>query len=173
MKKIYYQCKLYLLRSLLFIPFVKKYHLPIYRALGMSIGSRCFIANDVKIIGDYSNIKMDYNTSIYNGGMVVANNKVYIGENTGIAHQVLILTSSNPRGPKNKLSRIYKKKSAPVSIGHNCWIGARVTILPGVSIGNYCVVAAGTVVTKNIPDYSVVAGVPAKIVKVLDAKEFD
>lgn len=46
--------------------------------------------------------------------------------------------------------------------------GARSTIFPGVTIGNYCVVAAGSVVTKDVPDFSVVAGVPAKVVKKID-----
>ena len=53
----------------------------------------------------------------------------------------------------------------PVTIGNDVWIGRRVMIMPGVSIGNGCVIGAGTVVTKDVPDYCVVAGVPAKIVK--------
>jgi acetyltransferase-like isoleucine patch superfamily enzyme len=52
-----------------------------------------------------------------------------------------------------------------VLIGNNCWIGAGVTILCGVEIGNGCVIAAGSVVTKSIPENSVVAGVPAKVVR--------
>ncbi len=154
------------------MPLINRYSINIYRALGVSIKDKCTIANDVKIIGNYKNLKMDYNSSIYYGGMLIANNKISIGENTGIAHQVLILTSSNPRGPRNKLIKIYKKISAPVIIGHNCWIGARVTILPGVKIGNYCVVAAGSVVNKDVPDYTVVAGVPAKPIKRLDPRAF-
>lgn len=53
----------------------------------------------------------------------------------------------------------------PVIISDDVWIGARVTILPGVKIGTGAVIAAGTVVTKDIPDYSVVAGIPAKVIK--------
>lgn len=55
-----------------------------------------------------------------------------------------------------------------VHIGKGSWLGLRSEILPGVSIGTHCVVAAGAVVTKDVPDYCVVAGVPAKIVKKYD-----
>ena len=50
-------------------------------------------------------------------------------------------------------------------IGDDCWIGRRVMIMPGVKIGEGCVIGAGAVVTKDIPPYSVAAGVPAKVVK--------
>ena len=52
----------------------------------------------------------------------------------------------------------------PVVIGDDCWIGGRVTILPGVHVGNGAVIAAGAVVTKDVPPYAVVGGVPAKII---------
>ncbi|UBK27605.1 maltose O-acetyltransferase [Clostridium perfringens] len=52
-----------------------------------------------------------------------------------------------------------------VKIGDGCWIGARVIILPGVTIGKGVVIGAGAVVSKNIPDYAVVVGNPAKIIK--------
>ena len=52
----------------------------------------------------------------------------------------------------------------PVEIGDDCWIGGRVTLLPGVHVGNGAVIAAGAVVTKDVPPYAVVGGVPAKII---------
>lgn len=52
----------------------------------------------------------------------------------------------------------------PVEIGDDCWIGGRVTIQPGVHVGNGAVIAAGAVVTKDVPPYAVVGGVPAKII---------
>ena len=52
----------------------------------------------------------------------------------------------------------------PVEIGDDCWIGGRVTILPGVHVGNGAVIAAGAVVTQDVPPYAVVGGVPAKII---------
>lgn len=55
----------------------------------------------------------------------------------------------------------------PVVIGDDVWIGANAVILPGVTIGRHSVVAAGAVVTKDVPDYSLVAGIPAKVIKQL------
>ncbi len=58
-----------------------------------------------------------------------------------------------------------------IKIGKNCWIGAKVTILDGVIIGDHCVIAAGAVVTKSMPPRSVVGGVPAKVIKVIAEQE--
>jgi len=52
-----------------------------------------------------------------------------------------------------------------VTIGDDVWIGTNAVILPGVNVGSHCVIAAGAVVTKDVPDHSLVAGVPAKVVK--------
>jgi acetyltransferase-like isoleucine patch superfamily enzyme len=52
-----------------------------------------------------------------------------------------------------------------IRIGNNCWIGSKVTILDGVTIGDGCILAAGTVVTKSFPANSIIGGVPAKIIK--------
>ena len=56
-------------------------------------------------------------------------------------------------------------ESEPITVGNDVWIGRRVIIMPGVNIGDGCVIGAGAVVTKDIPAYSVVGGVPAKIIK--------
>ena len=53
----------------------------------------------------------------------------------------------------------------PIIIGNDCWIGTRVIVLPGVSIGSHSIVAAGAVVTKSFPEYSIIGGVPAKLLK--------
>ena len=58
-----------------------------------------------------------------------------------------------------------------VTVKQNAWIGMNVTICPGVTIGKYAVVRAGAVVTKDVPDYAVVAGVPAKVIKMLDPND--
>ena len=61
----------------------------------------------------------------------------------------------------------------PVLIRKGAWIGAGVTILPGVCIGKHAIVGAASVVTKDVPDYAVAVGNPAKVVKMLDADRFD
>ena len=69
----------------------------------------------------------------------------------------------HPFSPKDRREK--KAYSKPVAIGDDVWIGGNCTILPGVTIGNNVVVAAGAVVTKDVPDNCVVAGVPARIIK--------
>lgn len=88
---------------------------------------------------------------------------IKIGKNSTLAYQTTVLTSANPNYPYNKLSELYPPMHAPVVIGDDVWVGARAVILPGVTIGNNVVIAAGSVVTKDIPDNSLVAGVPAVI----------
>lgn len=56
----------------------------------------------------------------------------------------------------------------PITIGDDCWLGSNATILPGVTVGKGCTVGAGALVTKDIPPYCVVMGVPARIVKHVD-----
>ena len=57
------------------------------------------------------------------------------------------------------------EEEKPVYIGNDVWLGDRVTLMPGVHIGNGCIVAAGSVVTKDVPDYSIVGGVPARVIR--------
>jgi maltose O-acetyltransferase len=88
-----------------------------------------------------------------------------IGDNCLLAQNVSIFTA-NHRFNRTDIpikNQGYDKR--PVVIGSDVWIGANVIILPGVKIGNGCVIGAGSVVTKNIPNLSVAAGVPARIVK--------
>lgn len=168
LKKIKYK----LIFSFLKIPFLNRYSSYWYRKLGVK-GTNYRISNSLKLIGDYSLLELGNHSEINAESFILAKDKVVIGNNSTLAYQVTILTSANPNGPHNKLAKIYPKMTSPVIIGKNSWIGARAIVLPGVTIGDFCVVAAGSVVTKDIPDYSVVAGIPAKLIKVLDAKEFD
>lgn len=90
---------------------------------------------------------------------------VQIGARTLVGYRTQIL-SANHRIPPGK-DRIFGSghEKSPVVIGEDVWIGANVIVLPGVSIGDGSVIAAGSVVTKNVPEYSIVAGVPARVVR--------
>lgn len=92
--------------------------------------------------------------------------EVYIGNHVMIGPNTLITTVGHPLSPKAR--RGYMAKAAPVRIGNDVWIGGNVTILPGVTIGNNVVVAAGAVVNKDVPDNSLVGGVPAKLIRELE-----
>lgn len=87
---------------------------------------------------------------------------ITIGSNVRFGPSVMIATMHHARvGEAIGSSEVTKE---PVTIGDNVWIGNGVTILPGVSVANNCIIAAGSVVTKSIPEGSTVAGVPAKII---------
>lgn len=97
---------------------------------------------------------------------------VTIGDDCNFGPNVTIVTPIHPLLPDERKSMktadgqikhlCYAK---PVSIGHDCWLGANVTICPGVTIGNNCVIGAGAVVTRDIPDNSFAAGVPCRVIR--------
>lgn len=78
-----------------------------------------------------------------------------------IGPKVNLITENHPLEPANRRSILCQ----PIWIKQNAWIGAGATILPGVTVGENAVVAAGAVVSKNVPDNTVVAGIPAKVIK--------
>ena len=88
---------------------------------------------------------------------------VTIGDNVMIGPNTLISTVNHPLSPAGRRKHLGIGK--PVTIGNDVWIGGNVTILPGVNIGNNVVIAAGAVVTKDVPDNCLVGGVPAKKIK--------
>lgn len=153
-------------KILLAIPIINKKQF-VYKILGVhSADFHCkyFIGNPM-VIGSYQNLWMHENAEIERGCLLLAKDRIELGENTTLAYGVTILTHADPNGPRNKLSKLYPPKQAPVIIGRDCWIGANATILPGVTIGDFSVVAAGSVVTKDVPSGVVVAGNPAVIKK--------
>ncbi|MEM6725345.1 MAG: acyltransferase [Bacteroidota bacterium] len=71
----------------------------------------------------------------------------------------------------NELIRHQGVTRKGIKIGSDCWIGAKVTVLDGVTVGKHCVIAAGAVVTKDMPDYSIIGGVPARVLKTIQPVE--
>lgn len=89
---------------------------------------------------------------------------ITIGDDVLVGHNCVIATLNHVMDPDRRADMI----PAPVVIGNKVWIGANVTILQGVTIGEGAVIAAGAVVSKDVPARTVVAGVPAKVIKTLD-----
>lgn len=96
---------------------------------------------------------------------------VTMGYNVQIGPNVDIYTVNHQLNPFGR--RKYLAKASPVKIGNDVWIGGKVTITPGVTIGNNVVIAAGAVVVDDVPDNSLVGGVPAKVIKSLEEKKID
>lgn len=92
---------------------------------------------------------------------------IYIGDDTLIGHNVVLATLNHEEDPENRGNLI----AAPIKIGNKVWIGSNATILPGVTVGDGAIIAAGAVVTKDVDSMSIVAGVPAKFVRKIKVKE--
>ena len=109
---------------------------------------------DVRI-GDYTRIGL-HNTII---------GPVTIGNHVNLAQGITVTALNHNFEDSNKRIDEQGVSTNPVTIEDDIWIGANAVILPGVTIGHHSVVAAGAVVTKDVPPHSLVAGVPAKIIK--------
>ncbi len=107
------------------------------------------------------NIKLGRNVFINSGCCFQDQGGIELGDGCMIGHQVVIATLNHDLMPERRASMI----PAKVTLGRNVWVGAHATILPGVTIGDNSVVAAGAVVTKDVPANCVAAGVPARVVK--------
>ncbi len=100
---------------------------------------------------------------------LVDDTHIYIGDNTMLGPNVVIATAGHPILPA--LREIGYQYNAPVKIGKNCWLGAGVIVLPGVTIGDNSVIGAGSVVTKDIPDNVVAVGNPCKVLREIGEKD--
>ena len=90
---------------------------------------------------------------------------VCIGHHVNLAQGITVTALNHNFGDTAKRIDEQGISTKPIVIGDDVWIGANAVILPGVTIGKHCVVAAGAVVNKDVPDNCVVGGVPAKIIK--------
>ena len=103
---------------------------------------------------------------------------VTIGDNVMCGPNTSLVTPLHSLLPEQRNARLQKdgkiadiEYGAPITIGDNCWLASNVTVCPGVTIGKNCVIGAGSVVTKNIPDNSLVLGVPGRVVRKITEKD--
>lgn len=148
----------------------KSYH-PFGKLLGRNFRNWC-TKGIAKEVG--KNINVEKGASIQPGVILKDGANVgvdcLIGQNATIGKNVIMAPECQIYTRNKKYIKEEKRfggydKVKPVIIGDNCWLGTRVLIMPGVEIGEGCVIAAGAVVSKSMPPYSVVAGNPARAVK--------
>lgn len=109
----------------------------------------------------FKDAKLSLGSGFFNSNIKIRCHKnIEIGEDVAFSHDVTIMDSDGHKG----LWEGYEK-TKPIKIGNHVWIGTKVTILKGVTIGDNTIIAAGSVVTKDVPNNTVVAGVPAKVIK--------
>lgn len=140
------------------------------------IGDNTFILGRI-LSENNGKVIIGNNTSIRDNVSIRCSNKITIGDNVIFSFNIVVTDNNNhPINPEDRLKMIQSgwstdpwnlkySESSPVKIGNNVWVGQNSFIMKGVNIGDNSIVAAATVVTKNVPENSIVAGNPGKIVK--------
>ena len=114
----------------------------------------------------FKNLIADDKATVQPGCIIDLAEKVILREMVTVSQGVIICTHSNPGAKMGKpLAKWYPPYYAGVTLERACWIGAGAVIMPGVTVGEMSVVAAGSVVTKDVPPIVVVAGTPARVIK--------
>ena len=140
------------------------------RLLGARIGSRV-ILHDVRFFNLYRRglrgLKLGDECFIGDECLLDLAEGIEMGEKVTLAERVLILTHTNVGYRDHPLQAHLPTMAAPVSIGAGSFVGAQATILPGVKLGSRCLIAAGSVVTRDVPPGTLAAGVPARKIREL------
>jgi maltose O-acetyltransferase len=140
-----------------------------WKAHMASLGTGSRISHNVKIRGA-SKISIGNNSIVTNNCILDGDGNLSIGDDVLIGFESLILTSTHQFEDPSTPIRLQGFVREPVRIGNDVWIGARAIVLPGVAIGDGAVVAAGAVVTGEVPAYTIVGGVPARVLSSRKAK---
>lgn len=128
------------------------------------IGSE--VSDDFRVFAPFTtdfgkNIHLGRNVFINSGCRFQDQGGIYIGDNVLIGHNVVLATLNHEENPEKRGNLI----PSPIRIGNDVWIGSNATILPGVKVGDGAIIAAGAVVTKDVGQNAVVAGVPARYIR--------
>lgn len=130
---------------------------------GIGAFSRIVVSTSFNQIG--SHIRIGQNVGIGEYAYLGGAGGLEIGDDCIIGQYFSCHPENHVFEEPDKPIRLQGVQRKGIRIGKDCWIGAKVTVLDGVEIGDHCVIAAGAVVTKSMPAYSVIGGVPAKVIK--------
>ena len=140
----------------------------------VNIGDNTKIAGGVRVFGAPDRILKVGNGCYFGLNSIIEgfNAQVIIGNFVSFAQNVNLMSGSGPNASE-VLQRIFPVTKGPVTIGDHSWIGASVIIMPNVTLGNYCTVAANSFVNTSFPDYSIIGGTPAKLIRTLTQNEIE
>lgn len=143
-----------------------------------ALSTEGILLGDGVSIGEYTNIECSGSLKHVGKGIIIGNNVglgsrnhfgcaggITIGDNTIFGSYVTLHSENHLFSDLEKPIRMQGVSHKGIIIGEDCWIGAKSTILDGTTIGKGCIVGAGAVVTGKFPDYSIIAGVPARIIR--------
>lgn len=142
----------------------------LFRAMGYNLDSGVVISSSVQLLGAIQ-ISIGRDTFIgHNTCVMGGSSSITIGNNCDISTNVTIISGTHELDPTG--GRMAGKETGKdIKIGNKVWIGASALILPGVIVNDSSVVAAGSVVTKNVESFTIVAGNPAKVIKRFDCEK--
>lgn len=149
------------------VPMTPEYMELLKKLFRGNIGEDSVVAAPLNSMACPENIKIGSNVFINSNVLFMARGGITIEDNVQIAANAQLI--SNNHDPYERTVLTCK----PVLIKKGAWIGAGATILPGVCVGKYAIVGAGSVVTKDVPDYAVAVGNPAKVIRILDKNKFE
>lgn len=134
---------------------------------GIRIGDHTIISRNTSILAKFAPLEIGEHSNIGSGCLLSSMDGLKIGRHVLIAANCYIGggTYRSDRVDIPVVQQGYLMKG-PVVVGDNCWLGAGVTVLDGVKIGRDCIVGAGAVVTRDLPDFAVAAGVPARVLRI-------
>lgn len=139
------------------------------REMFAEIGEGCYIEPPFHANMGGHHIHFGKNIYVNFNGTFVDDTHIYVGDYTEFGPNVVIATAGHPILPELR-EKLYQY-NAPVHIGRNCWLGAGVIVVPGVTIGDNVVVGAGSVVTKDIPSNVIAVGNPCKILREVNERD--
>ena len=147
------------------MPMTEEYNTLINELFQSNMGENCTVRTPLSGTS-FNNVKMGNNVFINSNCLMMARGGITIEDDAMLAANVQLLSNNHDEYDRQVLL------CNEITIKKGVWIGAGATILPGVTVGEYAIVGAGAIVTKDVPDYAVVVGSPARVVKTLDKDKF-
>ena len=148
---------------------LQKERFEMLKQLFAEVGENCYIESPY--FANWGGHHVHLGSNIYaNAGLkLVDDTHIYIGDNTMLGPNVVLATAGHPIDPELRGRGL--QYNLPVRIGRNCWLGAGVIVMPGITIGDNTVIGAGSVVTKDIPAGVVAVGNPCKVLREVGEKD--
>ena len=130
------------------------------------IGENSIVYNQLTVVCP-KNVKIGKNVTVMNGALMMSAGGITLEDNVLIAANVQLISNNHDTYDR------YVITCKPILIKEGAWVGAGATILPGVTVGKHAIIGANSVVSKDIPDYAVAVGCPAKVIKYLEKEKFE
>ena len=148
------------------LPYTEEYFSIMKELFYGQIGENSVVNNQLTVVLP-KNVKIGSGVTVMNGALMMAAGGITIEDKVMIAANVQLISNNHDPYIREVLT------CKPILIKYGAWVGAGATILPGVTVGKYAIIGANSVVNKDIPDYAVAVGSPAKVIKYLDKEKFE